>query len=167
MKSRGATSSSADEGSTFGWEEVCRVSKKTLTLLWRTTSTSPDRWRDQEEFGLAMLGLMASSLLKPHRLGVDFYNLAIDDWEVEIWQVNDGSLVDTDKWATRSLSFSDLAAIRSQIRFSDCHVPPFFGEGLEEGQEEPGDCEEPPPRRGRPAGLPRWAPRCPSASPRT
>lgn len=71
---------------------------------------------------------------------VDFYNLVIDDRQsgVEIWQVDDGSLVVTRQLDGKVLGvFTDLAAIRSKIRFSDTtYRKLFLPAGSKQGQEE-------------------------------
>jgi len=135
----------ADEGSTFGWEEVyCGSTRKELRAVVAEylDMYSGSVARSKEEFGLTNdAGPDGFKSAQATAVGsVDFYNLAIDDWEtgVEIWQVSDGSLVVTRQIDDKVLgSFSDLAAIRSQIRFSDTtYHPRFLPEGLEEGQEE-------------------------------
>lgn len=135
----------ADEGSTFGWEEVyCGSTRKELRAVVADylDTYSGSVARSKEEFGLANdAGPDGFKSAQATPVGsVDFYNLTIDDWEagVEIWQVSDGSLVVTRQIDDKVLgSFSDLAAIRSQIRFSDTtYRPRFLPEGLEEGQEE-------------------------------
>lgn len=135
----------ADEGSTFGWEEVyCGSTRKELRAVVEQylDEYSGSVARSEEDFGLANdVGSDGFEAAQASSVGsVDFYNLAIDDREagVEIWQVGDGSLVVTRQLDGEVLgSFSGLDVIRSQIRFSDTtYRPLFLPAGSEEGQEE-------------------------------
>ena len=136
----------ADEGSTFGWEEVyCGSTRKELRAVVEEylDEYSGSVARSEEDFRLTNDGGSGGfEAAQATPVGsVDFYNLAIDDWEtgVEIWQTGDGSLVVTRQLDGEVLgSFLDLDVIRSQIQFSDTtYRPLFLAEGSEEGQEEP------------------------------
>ena len=135
----------ADEGSTFGWEEVyCGSSQEDFDAVVAeyldlySGSVAPS----EEHFGLANdTGPDSFEISQATLVGsVDFYNLVIDDRQsgVEIWQADDGPLVVTRQLDGKVLgSFSDLAAIRSKIRFSDTtYRKLFLPAGSKQGQEE-------------------------------
>ena len=137
----------ADEGSTFGWEEVyCGSARKELRAVVEQYldeySGSVAQVLKKTSGLLTTLGPLASRPLKPPRLGASTF-LQIrpfDDREagVEIWQVGDGSLVVARQLDGEALgSFSGLDADPVTDPVLRHHVPPLFlPAGSEEGQEE-------------------------------